>query len=230
MYFRGLAQNRHAGINFDVALMTNLSEAHIEAHGSAENYKKAKGKLFFALIKHPKKSMLPKKLLGVNLDDVSSDFFSAFMADEKFGVTLQGKKSAAVAKIYSGTMGTIVHGFVLENQEFIVSLPGEFNLYNALLALAAANMLGAPFPVIKQALADVKVIRGRMEQVPNNRGIKIYVDYGCEPVSFRARLLPLIIFRTTKLSTSLVLPAATVILANALYLARSPRSWPMFAL
>ncbi len=182
----GLAQNRHAGINFDVALLTNLSEAHIQAHGSLENYRKAKAKLFSALLKHPKKSMLPKKILGVNLDDVISEYFSAFMADEKFGVTLKEKKSAAM-RVYDGSH--CPGGFILENQEFTVNLPGEFNLYNALLALAAANILGVPLPVIKQALADFKVIRGRMEQVPNSRGIKIYVDYGCEPASFRSALI-----------------------------------------
>jgi len=183
----GLAQNRHVGINFDMALMTNLSEAHIQAHGSAENYRQAKGKLFSALLKHPKKSVLPKKLLGVNLDDIASDFFGAFMADEKFGITLKGKKSAAMTKVYQGEPGN--GGFILQNQQFTVSLPGEFNLYNALLALAAANTLGVPLPVIKQALADFKVIRGRMEEVPNNRGIKIYVDYGCEPASFKSALV-----------------------------------------
>src|SRR6185436_7812436 len=45
----GLAQNRHLGINFDVALFTNLSRAHLESHGSYGNYQEAKGRLFAAL-------------------------------------------------------------------------------------------------------------------------------------------------------------------------------------
>ncbi len=183
----GLAQNRHAGINFDVALLTNLSEAHIEAHGSLEKYRNAKGKLFSSLLKHPKKSMLPKKMLGVNLDDVASNYFAAFSADEKFGVTLQRKKSAALSRVFEGA--PVESGFILENQRFAINLPGEFNLYNALLSTACANMLGVALPVAKQALAEFKGVRGRMEVVPNNHGIKIYVDYGCEPSSIRSALV-----------------------------------------
>ena len=52
----GLAQNRHLGINFGAALITNLSEAHVEAHGGFGNYLKAKQKLFKALKINPSAS------------------------------------------------------------------------------------------------------------------------------------------------------------------------------
>lgn len=57
----GLQQNRHLGINFDIALFTNLSPAHLEAHGSFGNYQKAKGKLFSSLGKGRKRNFFRKK-------------------------------------------------------------------------------------------------------------------------------------------------------------------------
>lgn len=177
----GLAQNRHMGINFDAALFTNLSEAHVEAHGSFENYKAAKGKLFAALSRHKKKSMLPKKLIGVNLDDAQSSYFANFSADEKFGVTFEGQKLVATSKIYAAKKSET--GFLLENQQFVVQVVGDFNLYNALLATACANTLGVALPIAQQALQNFSGIRGRMEPVFNGRGIHIFVDYGCEPAS-----------------------------------------------
>jgi len=189
----GLAQNRHAGINFDMALLTNFSEAHIQAHGNLYNYRRAKGKLFSSLLKHPKKSFLPKKILGINLDAFSGEYFTDFKADEKFGVTFLERKTSAVSRVYQGKGGPRAalepeQVFMLENQEFMVKLPGQFNLYNALLALAAANMLGVSLAAAKQAMAGFEGIRGRMEPVPNNRHIKIYVDYGCEPASIKSAL------------------------------------------
>ncbi len=57
----GLAQNRHLGINFDVAVFTNLTPEHLEAHGGFENYKLAKSKLFEVLSHLPaKKHPLPR--------------------------------------------------------------------------------------------------------------------------------------------------------------------------
>ena len=60
----GLAQNRHLGINFDVAVFTNLTKAHLLAHGTFGNYQEAKSKLFSQLEKYPKKSFFPEIFLS----------------------------------------------------------------------------------------------------------------------------------------------------------------------
>ena len=84
----GLAQNRHLGIHFDAALFTNLSPAHIDNHGSFENYREAKGQLFMALNGSTKKApSLSEKIIGANLDDLNASYFLHFSATDKFGVS-----------------------------------------------------------------------------------------------------------------------------------------------
>lgn len=174
----GLAQNRHLGINFTGALFTNLSTAHVEAHGSFANYKAAKQKLF--------KNLVGKSFIGANLDGIYADYFLEFEAQNKFGITLENKISVKAFSTYNAKKND--HGFELNNQNFIVSLPGDFNKYNALLAVACANMLGVSLKQSAEAIKSFIGIRGRMEPVENNLGVKIFVDYGCEPASFKAAL------------------------------------------
>ena len=181
----GLAQNRHLGINFDMALFTNLSRAHLQAHGSFNNYQKAKSKLFACLMGSGKKSFFSQKMLGVNLDDPLAGFFLSFAADVKFGVTFKNLQVASVNKIFAGQM--LGPGkFNLNSCEFTLNILGDFNSQNAGLAAAAANILGCNLASCSSALQNFRGVRGRMEQVPNNRGINIIVDYGCEPASFLA--------------------------------------------
>lgn len=69
----GIAQHRHRFIRFNVAALTNLQKEHIEAHGSFEAYRRAKGELFRAA----------KKIHVINADDPSAEYFAQFPAEEK---------------------------------------------------------------------------------------------------------------------------------------------------
>ena len=180
----GLAQNRHKGIDFDYAVFTNLSAAHTEAHGGFENYKAAKARLFQAI--GNSQTGMAKKTVIVNLDDEQVNYFLPFKAQQKIGISFLGKTNSLCQKIYQAVK--LPQGFSLEGQNFTVNLVGEFNHYNGLLATATANSLGVSLAACAKALEEFKVMRGRMEAVENNRGIKIFVDYGCEPASFTAAL------------------------------------------
>ena len=181
----GLAQNRHLGIGFDVALLTNVSSAHLEAHGGFENYKKAKKKLFQAVSVGKK----PEKVLGANIDSPYAENFLEAKAKKKFGVSFSGKNLAGV-KTYQAKITGQNHQveFVMDGVSFLLPMVGIFNAYNAALAAACANFLGVDLPAAAAALKVFGGIRGRMEPVSNNRGLEIFVDYGCEPASFEAAL------------------------------------------
>ena len=93
---QGVEQFRHLGVNYDVAVFTNLTQEHIEAHGGFENYKKAKGKFFAHLATKSKKVIDGKvvpKVSVVNLDDKYSDYFLNFLADEYYGYGLMNQES-----------------------------------------------------------------------------------------------------------------------------------------
>ena len=183
-----MAQNRHLSINFSGALFTNLSEAHIEAHGSFRAYKEAKGKLFETI--NDSQLTINKNIgtsfIGANLDDPFADYFLSFDAPRKFGVSFKNNISPKALTSYQGKITET--GFEINNQTFEIKLPGDFNRYNALLAAACANTLGVNLQTSAEALKSFTGIRGRMEEVKNNLGIKIYVDYGCEPATIRAAL------------------------------------------
>lgn len=194
----GLAQNRHLGINFSAALLTNLSPAHLDAHNGYESYLQAKAKLFEAV---SKKQMTKakreivfnlQKFIGVNLDIPEVDRFLKYPASQKFGVTFRlDKKHSSLNKVYRAEGLALGDGlsFKLSGQDFHLDLIGDFNAYNAALAAACANMLGVELAESARALQGFKEVAGRMEMISNNLGVKIFVDYAPEPAGMAAALM-----------------------------------------
>ena len=186
----GLAQHRHFGINFDVALFTNLSHAHLESHGSFGNYQKAKSRLFDALQKFPAKDFFTEKMIGVNFDDPMSGYFLSFPSQKKFGITFSGIKVRAADLVFDAAFktGGAATDFKINDQDFSLDLLGQFNARNAGLAAACACMLGVSLSDSAKALNNFHGVPGRMEKIINNLGINIIVDYGCEPESIKSSL------------------------------------------
>ncbi len=157
----GIKQFRHKFIDFNGAIFTNLTKEHIEAHKGFENYRKAKGKLFYALEKSSKKD----KFAILNADDVSSAYFEKFFSGKKY---FYGIKNS-IAEITPQKIG-----LKLDN------LLGEFNIYNALAAYCAGIALGVDKNKILEILKQAKGIPGRLELVIKEP-FKVYVDYAHTP-------------------------------------------------
>ncbi len=183
----GLAQNRQLGIVFQAALFTNLTPAHIDSHGSFEKYRAAKGKLFEALAKNPQGTTI----LGVNADDPNRNFFSAFNSGRKFGVSmrsdLEGQLDYPVTLAKNVIVGDSIT-FTIDSTQFALHLFGTFNVTNALLAIEFAHQIGVPLEESAAALANFNKVPGRMESIPNHKGIVIIVDYAPEPAAMKASL------------------------------------------
>ena len=190
----GLAQNRHVGIDFDGCVITNLAEAHLDSHGGFDNYKKAKAKLFQALASSKTKKLFPHKFIGVNLDDSYAEYYLKFAATNKFGVTMKRDRVLLPDEpqtIFLGdNFAANVEGieFTIDGQKFTVPMPGKFNAYNAMIAIATASMLGIALAHAAQALEGFGGVSGRMERIPNDRTIGIYLDYGPEPIAMKNAL------------------------------------------
>lgn len=181
----GLAQNRHYGINFQAALFTNLSPAHLDSHGSFENYRAAKGKLFALLGKNP------HSLLGVNLDDPNKNYFLDFKAGKKFGVSqrIDTPKPENIISLVAEHVTVNDHiSFTTDGQEFKLKMFGTFNVTNALLAIACANMLGVSLATAAESLAHIGIVPGRMETIKAPNGFTVIVDYAPEPAAMEASL------------------------------------------
>ena len=197
----GLGQNRHLGINFDAAVFTNLTQAHLLAHGSFGNYQKAKSLLFSGLERGGNKSFFPQKIIVANLDDPMSGFFLSFPASKKFSISFSGLSAPDADKVFSAWIieaGPPIK-FEVDGQSFVLDLLGEFNAKNAGLAATAAFAFGVDLKQSASALKSFLGVAGRMEAVPNALGIKIIVDYGCEPASFKSALEATVMLPHTRL-------------------------------
>ncbi|MCD5396076.1 MAG: UDP-N-acetylmuramoyl-L-alanyl-D-glutamate--2,6-diaminopimelate ligase [Candidatus Pacebacteria bacterium] len=187
----GIKQFRHKFIDFDIAVFTNLRPEHIEAHGSFEKYREAKGKLFEALSKSKKykKDKKVKKISVINIDDENASFYLKFWADEKWGYRIEGEQlnSKEIATLYDKILeardcriekeGV---SFKVKDKEFNLKLKGKFNIYNALAAICVALSQGIDLEVIKSALEKVGGVVGRLEEVISYP-FKVIVDYAHTP-------------------------------------------------
>ncbi len=178
----GLAQWRHLGINYRVAVFTNLAPEHLEAHGSFAAYRAAKGKLF--------------KLVGekggtavVNLDDKEAPFFLSFTAPKCYGYTLRGATAVGAGKVFSAKVQEVsprAARFTVNGVQVTLPVGGEFNIYNALAALGAVAALGVPLEQAAVALADFPGTPGRLEYVEAGQPFNVVVDYAHTPESLEA--------------------------------------------
>ncbi len=177
----GLAQWRHVSLPYQVAVFTNLSPEHLEAHGSYEKYRAAKIRLFKVVAKKNGLSI-------INLDDDSSQYFINQSGSNIWGYTFQNSENNKTKKIIKGSIKEIspyqaifeVNGF-----EVNLSLGGEFNAYNALAAMTTALALGIGLKKSVQVLESYKGTPGRLEFIQQNP-FSIVVDYAHTPESLEA--------------------------------------------
>lgn len=185
----GLAQHRHYGINFDIAVFTNLTPDHIEAHGSFQAYKEAKGLLFKAVGKKPvtsaKKAIAPElqKTIIANLDSEHGTYYLNHKADRhvSYGIT-QTSANFVATNITAKPLQT---QFSILNFEFSINLPGLFNVYNVLAAVGVAQALDFDLRTISETVQKLKPIPGRME-ILQNEPFVVLVDYAHEQASMKA--------------------------------------------
>ena len=160
----GIRQFRHKNIDWDVLVLTNITPEHIESHGSFENYRKAKEKVFAELSKTYCKSDVAKTFI-INGDDPAAPEFLKYEADKKI---IYSKKDAPRE----------------------LKLLGEFNLYNIAAAVKTAQALGIPQEVITKAVEKIEGVPGRMEFVQREPFV-VVVDYAHTPDALRKVYEPL---------------------------------------
>jgi UDP-N-acetylmuramoyl-L-alanyl-D-glutamate--2,6-diaminopimelate ligase len=192
----GLAQHRHLGINYDVAVLTNLTPEHIESHGSFANYKEAKGKLFKKLLtvgyKTKNGNKIPKVSV-VNLDSKHAAYFLDFFSEKKWGfgkfVSKNVKTKFQVVDDFFlfGEEKLTRDGtkFVYKGENFKLKLLGLFNIYNAAAAACVGLSQKVNISTIKSALEKIRVVPGRMERIDVGQDFLVIVDYAHEPVALK---------------------------------------------
>ena len=170
-----LAQERVWGVDFDVGVFTNLTRDHLDYHGTMEGYFAAKARLFQELGRGGKRATAV-----VNMDDEWGGRFIALVGG---GVELltYGFHPAADVWAEDARYGEGGSAFRLRSPwgeaDVRLQAMGRFNVQNALAALAAAGAVGVPLESSVAALAGFVSAPGRLEPIPNTRGLRVYVDY-----------------------------------------------------
>jgi UDP-N-acetylmuramoyl-L-alanyl-D-glutamate--2,6-diaminopimelate ligase len=169
-----LEQRRVSGVEFDVAIFTNLTQDHLDYHRTMEAYYEAKKKLFAALEKGSKPAVAV-----INIDDA----YGERLAHEVHaGVMLTyGFNEAAMLRAGQVQLGRDATALVVETPAggFACHLPllGRHNIYNALAAVGAGLAMKADWTAIRTALEAMPPVPGRLEQIDAGQPFGVFVDY-----------------------------------------------------
>ena len=211
----GLAQDRVAAVDFDIAIVTNITHEHLDYHGTRAAYVAAKAKLFRSLFHSPLKTGLPRSAV-LNADDVGSiDALRQAIAEEATRVShvvtvraygIDGQ--AAYAQARPDVLATnVIYApdatrFSLRwwGGEFSVRSPliGDFNVYNVLAAATGALALGVDPSLVQAGVAGFGGVSGRMERIDCGQPFLAIVDFAHTPVSLERALQTLRTLATTK--------------------------------
>ena len=169
---QALDQERVAGLEFETALFTNLTQDHLDYHKSMENYLAAKLKLF---------TMCETAVINAD-EDVASEFEAVVK-----GKKLLYSRDKTSADIFSRNAEFSAEGIKFtvfaqgEIAKCSVGIPGKFTLYNSLAVIAVCKAMGIPIDRISKSLSAVKGIKGRAELVPTGRNFAVVIDYAHTP-------------------------------------------------
>jgi UDP-N-acetylmuramoyl-L-alanyl-D-glutamate--2,6-diaminopimelate ligase len=169
-----LVQDRVKCIEWDCAVFTNLTQDHLDYHGTMEKYFEAKSLLFTGLAGQKKKSAAV-----INADDRYGQRLTRMCGSVPvitYGLGARSDFRASEVKIdFSGTS----YQLDARGKSFLVRLPliGRFNVYNSLAAIAAASAIGIDVRHAVVALANAPHVPGRLEAAPIKRQFRVFVDY-----------------------------------------------------
>ena len=157
-----------------MAIMTNLTQDHLDYHHTMDEYAAVKARLF---------QMYPEFIV-LNRDDEWFDYFNQFPAEAQkinYGRHEDAEAHIDHVKLYrKGSEATIT----IDHQvklELATALPGEFNVYNLAAAASAAYLLGVEINSIVEGVANLEGIPGRFERVLDDKSYDVIVDYAHTP-------------------------------------------------
>lgn len=187
----GWAQHRVDACEFDIGVVTNITHEHMDEHGSYENYRAAKARLFSSLeITQPKPQGNPR-LAVINRDDIKSfDFLNDFIKVNKINYGLGEGAEVRAEEITYDPSG--IH-FTAHSKKFRVDissqLVGAYNVSNCLAALTAATYgLSIPPETAARGIASLEGIPGRMERIDLGQDFTALVDFAHTPNALKVSL------------------------------------------
>jgi UDP-N-acetylmuramyl-tripeptide synthetase/UDP-N-acetylmuramoyl-tripeptide--D-alanyl-D-alanine ligase len=180
-----LALDRVFGLEFDIAVFTNLSREHLDFHKDMEDYFESKYKLFEYVSQRGGLSI-------INIDDsygrIIRDRLNAKAEAKVITVSEQAGDITILSGISNAKGSEVrIRDAMNRTMDLTIGLAGHFNMLNAVMAIVTLEMLIPSLTdiEIKNIAKALKPVRGRLEQVINDRGIGVYIDYAHTPDAMR---------------------------------------------
>jgi len=187
----GWSQYRVDACEFDIGVVTNITHEHMNEHGSYENYRAAKARLFSSLEATKEKQQGNPRLGVINRDDVRSfDFLNNFIKVNKLNYGLSEDANVRAVNIEYSPSG--IH-FIAHSKDIQVDvaskLVGAFNVSNCLAAWTSVVYgLNINPEVAAQGIASLDGIPGRMERIDMGQNFTAIVDFAHTPNALKSAL------------------------------------------
>jgi UDP-N-acetylmuramoyl-L-alanyl-D-glutamate--2,6-diaminopimelate ligase 1 len=169
-----LHQHKLDGVPIEAAVMTNLTQDHLDYHKTMEKYAAAKGLLF---ARNP-------RYIVLNRDDDWFDYFDKYLAEEQkitYGKSEDADVRISDIKLYKkGSEATLSFDHQ-EKSQLATYLPGEYNVFNMAAAASICYVLGVSMSDIKNGIASLEGIPGRFERATKDEKYEVIVDYAHTP-------------------------------------------------
>ncbi|NOK62085.1 MAG: UDP-N-acetylmuramoyl-L-alanyl-D-glutamate--2,6-diaminopimelate ligase [Chloroflexi bacterium AL-W] len=187
--------NRLGGSGFDIAMLTNVTQEHLDFHGTVEQYRRDKARLFemlgeiapgFSDDQHKQ-----RKIAIVNADDPNHRMFLDAAPDsaERLTYAVHNPADLRAFEVHSTRDGLRFRVATPWGEAPVrLQLTGDFNVANVLAALSVALVEGVPLESAIAALERVPGVRGRMERINCGQPFTVLVDYAHTPGSFEKLL------------------------------------------
>lgn len=185
-----LYYHRVYGLRYDVAVLTNISQDHLDLHKTMENYVETKLLLFKNLYKYG----IRKEIRKVGVVNIDSDYASRFMSKDivvdaihTYGIS---PRATIRAENIESKDSWVSFDVRMASSKFHINskLQGEFNIMNILAATAVLISQNVSLDTIVRTMEVIWGVPGRLEEIPNLRWGKIFVDYAHTEESLRSVL------------------------------------------
>ncbi len=186
----GWAQYRVDACEFDIGVVTNITHEHLDYHGSYENYRAAKARLFLSLQETLPKPQGNPRLAVLNRDDSSFDYLSGLVSGPQVCYGLDASADLHAEDVIYRPSGI---QFTAEAEDFRVKvtspLVGVFNVSNCLAALAVAvRGLGMSPEAAAEGIAAMAGVPGRMQRIELGQPFTAIVDFAHTPNALRVAI------------------------------------------
>lgn len=174
----GLNQYRFEGVEFDFAVLTNITHDHLDFHGTMERYTKAKEKLFRYVLENKKQN----KYAAFPADDkVGRQWYEEMPFDKKLNYSVVASSNLKAENIQISPTGTrFSFNYLGKSYDITTKLLGEFNVYNILAALSVVLQIGVPIEQAVQSITTFDIVNGRMDPI-QGKWAHFFVDFAHTP-------------------------------------------------